>query len=134
MPKKQTKRAAADAAYLKTETLRGQIDAFDGVQGATSDRTVIEDYGKSAPEICPHCQSKAAVHFASGGIWTHLHVWEEGYRLQCNNCGGIVRVTPEIWQDVRELAIRSFVDRSPNTTAREKRKKLLDGKPTRGAE
>lgn len=132
MPKKASKCALADAAYLKTETLAGQIDAFDGVQGATSDRTVIEDYGKSAPELCPHCQQKMADRV--GGFWTHLKVWDEGHRLQCNLCGGIVRVTEEVWTDVRELAIRSFMDRSPNKTAYEKRKKLLEGKPTRGAE
>lgn len=121
---KLTKKQQADAAYLKTETLRGQLDAFDGVQGATSDRTVIEDYGKSAPEICPHCQTKA-VYFPAGGLWTHLKVWDQGHRLQCNNCGGIVRVTEEVWTDVRELAVRTFTDGrarvSSSTNARRSR-------------
>jgi hypothetical protein len=128
--KKPTK-AERDAAYMKTEGLRGQIDAFDGIQGAENDRAVIEDYGKSAPEICPHCQTKA-MHFPAGGLWTHLKVWDQGHRLQCNNCGGIVSVTEQVWIDVRELAIRTFVDRSPNKAVYEKRKGML--KRQRGAE
>lgn len=131
--KKQTKREAADAAYMKTETLRGQIDAFDGVQGAVIDREVLVDHGQSAPPICGHCQAK--MNDRAGGGWTHLKVWREGEtRLQCNFCGGIVVVTQQVWEEVRHTAMQAFVDRSPNKAIYEKRKKMLEGQPTRGAE
>lgn len=107
----KSKRQRADEAYLKTETLAGQIDAFDGVQGADDERKPIHDDGRSAPEICPHCFKR--MDQEAGGKWTHLKQWrpEDGCRLQCNFCGGIVVVNEIVWHEVRELAIATFRDR-----------------------
>lgn len=132
MGKPRTKRDLADAAYLKTETLRGQIDAFDGVQGKITDHPPIFDDGKSPPPVCPHCQKHMDI--SVGGSWTHLKVWDSGNRLQCDMCGGIVGVSQDVWVQVREAAIKAFVDRAPDKTSYERRKKMLIRDEMRGAE
>lgn len=108
----KSKKALADEAYLKTETLRGQIDAFDGVQGADTTRPPIHDSGESPPPVCPHCFKAMGPLNVAGGRWTHLKRWDnDPCQLQCNDCGGAVIVSEDVWQQVRELAIATFRDR-----------------------
>jgi hypothetical protein len=135
---KPTKREQSDAAYMKTEGLRGQIDAFDGVQGENPDhRLPLYDEGKSPPTVCPHCTKRMDA--VVGGSWTHLKRWADDeehnrWKLQCNQCGGIVIVSEDVWIQVRETAIKAFVDRSPDKTTYNKRKGMLSRDETRGAE
>ena len=132
MAKPKTKRELADAAYLKTETLRGQIDVFDGVQGKVSDRLPLYDEGNSPPPVCPHCQKQMDI--SVGGSWTHLKPWDENeWKLICNMCGGIVIVSGHVWMLVRGQAIQAFVDRSPDKTTYNRRKGMLSRDDERGA-
>lgn len=128
---KPTKRELADAAYTKTETLRGQMDAFDGVQGENPDhRLPLYDEGTSPPRLCPHCGWQMDIYV--GGSWTYLKPWgEDDWKLICNQCGGLVIVSEDVWRQVREEAIKSFVDRSPDKATYEKRKGMLNDRGAR---
>ena len=137
MARNKTKKELADAAYEKSERLRGQIDAFDGVQGQVTDHPPVFDEGRSPPPVCPHCRKRMDI--SVGGSWSHLRHWwasdtASEWKLQCNMCGGIVIVSKDVWTQVREAAIQAFVDRSPTKDVYEKRKKLLSKDEFRGAE
>ncbi len=114
-------REKADAAYLKTETLRGQIDWLDGVQGdSPPERIAVE----GIPDRCPKCER--AMNRPSD--WTHMMVRANGvHQLQCGNCAAIVVVTPENWTLVQADSVKRFKDRFETTRkASPKRKRDHD--------
>lgn len=112
--------ARADAAYMKTETLRGQIDAFDGVQGdSPPERIVVE----GIPDRCPSCER--AMNRPSD--WTHMMIRNPNTpQLQCGNCSTIVVVSMGSWETVREDSVKRFKDRFETTPKKASPKRKRD--------
>lgn len=115
MPRKLGKAAQekADAAYLRTETLRGQIDWLDGIQGdSPPERIAVE----GIPDRCPKCDR--AMNRPSD--WTHMMRRAENIaantgQLQCGNCAAIVVVSFDCYEKVREDSLARFKDKFETT-------------------
>jgi len=116
MPKKLTRREAADAAYYRTE-LPGQL-SIDGstVQPEGPRRNDVIVAG--VPERCPDC---GKVMTATSG-WTALDRSVRAPALQCGACGLIITVSEHAWLDIREAVRARFAElNAPKPKARPKR-------------
>ncbi len=114
----KSQRALADAAYARVEAERVQIGMFTG----PPPENPAEGQGEAMatlPESCPGCGKRTQ----RPATWTHMKWRSPSPTLQCGNCGQLVAVSQEVFDEVAADARTAFVDRDPKTWQTKNRRK-----------